>query len=476
MTRATLGTLFLGTWFTLMGGDAAGISIQEPNRAVEQRFLKGPLQVLTTNPRYFVSPNGKLVYLRGSHTQLSVQEREGHAKLSFEFLLSFLEEHRHNFTKLWIQEDTIHTPSPYQRTGSALALDGKPKLDLTKLNQMYFDQLRSRAIAAQERGIYVDVMLFNGWSVEGKSPTWKVWNRHPFHSKNNVNGIDGDDNGDDEGTEVHTLRIPAITAIQEAYVRKVVDTVNDLDNVLYEIVNEGAATLENTAWQYHMIDFIHEYERTKPKQHPVGMTVQWPNGNNGVLFDSRADWISPNALVDPPDNAHGKVILSDSDHIVGNSVEWVWKSFTRGMNPIFMDLSPPLSSQQPLVNAEEVRVAMGDTLEYVQRIDLANIQSRPEMCSTTFCLVNPGRGYLVYFPPSRWCSVPIVGRFYKCMLTVDLSKDESTYTVEWFNPDTKERQFAGTTTGGVEKTFIPPFPTSSLLYLIARDKGAAVLQ
>ena len=30
-----------------------------------------------------------------------------------------------------------------------------------------------------------------------------------------------------------------MTALQEAYVRKVIDTVNDLDNVLYEITNEA---------------------------------------------------------------------------------------------------------------------------------------------------------------------------------------------------------------------------------------------
>ena len=36
--------------------------------------------------------------------------------------------------------------------------------------------------------------------------------------------------------------IPAITSLQEAYVRKVIDAVNDLDNVLYEICNEGDLT------------------------------------------------------------------------------------------------------------------------------------------------------------------------------------------------------------------------------------------
>ncbi len=41
---------------------------------------------------------------------------------------------------------------------------------------------------------------------------------------------------------------------------------NDLDNVLYEIINEGGAT----AWQIHMIDLVHRIERAKAKQHPVG--------------------------------------------------------------------------------------------------------------------------------------------------------------------------------------------------------------
>ncbi len=39
---------------------------------------------------------------------------------------------------------------------------------------------------------------------------------------------------------------------------KVIDTVNDLDNVLYETVNEGDGT--SVDWQYHMIDFIKSYE------------------------------------------------------------------------------------------------------------------------------------------------------------------------------------------------------------------------
>jgi hypothetical protein len=117
-------------------------------------------------------------------------------------------------------------------------------------------------------------MLFNGWELQFHG-SWK-WRGHPFNPKNNINVINGDIDGDGVGIEIHTLRSTAVLAIEEAYVRKVVDTVNGYDNVLYEIANEAGAY--STRWQYHMIESIKRYEATKPKQHPVGMTFQTPTG------------------------------------------------------------------------------------------------------------------------------------------------------------------------------------------------------
>jgi hypothetical protein len=105
-------------------------------------------------------------------------------------------------------------------------------------------------------------------------------------------------------------------ARQDAYVKKVVDTVNDLDNVLYEISKESGVYA--TAWQYHMIDLIHQYEAGKPKQHPVGMTFQHAGGSNAELFAGPADWISPSGgdgyQSDPPAADGRKVLVNDTDH------------------------------------------------------------------------------------------------------------------------------------------------------------------
>ena len=225
--------------------------------------------------------------MTGSHTWGNLQDYSyatapSPPPMDFDAYLAFLKAHNHNFFRLWAWESafnpdakqgtTSYDPMPYQRPGPGKARDGKPKFDLTRFNQGYFDRMRARVRAAGDDGIYVSVMLFNGFSIEGKGNVGgDPWQGHPLNPANNVNGIDGGGS-----TGVHTLTSRAVTAVQEDYVRKVIDTVNDCDNVLYEISNEDTASPADTAWQTHFIDFIKEYESGKGKQHPVGMTSQWP--------------------------------------------------------------------------------------------------------------------------------------------------------------------------------------------------------
>lgn len=133
-----------------------------------------------------------------------------------------------------------------------------------------------------------------------------------------------------------------------------------------------------------MIDFIKNYDAGQPKRHPVGMTIPWPDGDNADLFSSHADWISPNGNVNDPDPADGsKVVLCDTDHFCGicGDPEWVWKSFTRGCNPIFMDpydktftgRGAPEDYDRSNANDRGIRESMGHTLSLSRRIDLAEM-------------------------------------------------------------------------------------------------------
>lgn len=368
-----------------------------------------PLIVHPENPRYFQDREGRTVYLTGSHHwDVLVDNAERPQGFDFEAYLGRLESWGHNFFRLWTHEAWTHEvrPLPYPRTGPGRALDGGLRYDLTRFDPAYFERLRSRVVRAGERGFYVAVMLFNGWSIHDNGEG-NPWFRHPFNRVNNVNGVDGDPDGTGEGLDVHSLRLPAITRLQEAYVRKVVDTVGDLDHVLWEISNESPG--ESRDWQYHLIRHLKTLSPV-----PVGMTSCFPRGRNEDLFRSPADWISPNHRGgykrSPPPADGKKVVLLDTDHLwgIGGGADWVWRSFLAGHHPIYMD---PLDDHP---EREQARRAMGVTLSLARRFDLAAMIPAGDGCLAG----KPGK--IVYLPrglgrinwridPSAECIDPLSG-------------------------------------------------------------------
>jgi hypothetical protein len=466
-------------------------AITQPLTAVRASAATGPLRVNPANPRYFTDSTGKAIYLTGSHTWSNLQDNGGSnppAAFNYDAYLDFLQQNNHNFFRLWVWEQsrwTVETgdnnywftPMPYQRTGPGNALDGQSKFDLTKFNQAYFDRLRARVIAARDRGIYVSIMLFDGWSIEdakGGFGSNNPWLGHPFNKSNNINSINGDLNGNDSGEETHTLDNPSVTSLQDAYVKKVIDTVNDLDNVLFEVSNESHDA--SGEWQNHMISLIHQYEAGKPKQHPVGITAMWPGGDNSDLFTSSAEWVSPNDgnegfFSDPPSANGTKVILSDTDHLCGvcGDRAWVWKSFTRGENPIFMDGydgagygvgGEGFDTNDPTwVSA---RKNMGYTLTYANRMNLAAMKPLPNLASSGYILANPNGGkseYLVYLPSGG-------------SVIVNLSGASGNLASEWLNLENGNVTTGSVTTGGGNRTLTAPFNGDAVLYLYSISSPA----
>jgi hypothetical protein len=465
--------------FLHLAGSAGLAQLSSSSRSEERTAkpgppAKGPLRVLRENPRYFTDGSGRAVYLTGAHTWANLQDMgvtDPPPRFDFGAHLDFLVKHHHNFIRLWRWELTRWTeardkkvrycaPHPWKRTGAAEALDGKPQFDLKQLGPAYFDRLRSRVAAAGKRGVYVSVMLFEGWGL-----SYASWDGHPFNARNNVQGLNGDPDGDGKGRETHTLAIPAVTAVQEAYVRRVIDTVNDLDNVLYEIANESG--LYSTEWQYHMIRFVRAYESRKPKQHPVGMTSDGYGGGDDTdrLFKSPADWISPSPDRDdykgnPPASTGAKVILLDTDHLwgVGGGRAWVWKSFLRGHNPIWMDPYETPSVWEPVpANAEDVRRNLGAARRYAEKMNLAAMTPRDGLASTRYCLASPGSEYLVYLPDGS-------------AVTVDLSQAPGGFVVEWHNPATGKAVAAGAVVGGRRRELKAPFKGDAVLYLVREGR------
>ena len=449
--------------------------------------LMGPLVVHPANPRYFAnSATGDLVYLTGSHTWANVQERQlpGSEPFDFNGYLDFLQEHGHNFIRLWhwehaawmqfTSEQVVYEPSAFMRPGPGAALDGRLRFDVTRVSKGYLDRLRKRVLEARLRSIYVSIMLFQGFSIEkkgGPEDGGNPWQGHPFHRDNNVNGINGDPFETGNGREVHTTAILPILDVQMEYVRQVVAAVADLENVIFEISNESHGS--STKWQYRMIDLVHEAESDKPMRHPVGMTFQFcptSPGTNANLFESAAEWISPN-----PDGADGfdyrsnppvadgaKVILTDSDHLWGlppreeaeTVRKWVWKSFLRGLQPIFMDPYKDIRAGEAVDGVwDPVRRAMGLTLQWARQVDLAAMTPSADLASTGYCLADVGRDYLIYQPDG--------GRF-------NAHLESGSYDARWFDcaaGDGPEPLRVRSPNGCVRLE--PPFEGDALLHLKA---------
>jgi hypothetical protein len=463
-----------------------------------------PLEVSKANPRYFTvasgnAADGVAVYLTGSHIWNNFHDGMGPGSecaeapelLDYDAYLEFLEDHGHNFIRLWRWEQfksqaaggDFHlcmTPQPWPRIGPREAKDGKPKFDLSRFDDAYFSRLRDRVVAAGDRGIYVGVMFFDGWALH-LSPVPDNVEGHPFHAANNVNGI-----GITSIVDYQVLPLdPRVQEIQDAYIRRVVDTVHGLPGVLYEVANEssGGGSVDpsfaealgqpgspewgdSTAWQYWVIDRVKRYEGEMGYDtHPIGMTMQFPVADqtkvNAPMFDSDADWISPGYddeifaggghpmapgspqsrwLEDPPAADGRKVVISDTDHFApgrGDAL-WAWKSFLRGHHPILMDfgiiggVNPPDPSTGPMPYSafEPARLAMGDTRRFAERMQLLRMEPRGDISSTGYALANPGEEYLVLQP-------------IEAAEPFSVTLDPGTYAVMWFSVEARETVKSG---------------------------------
>ncbi|HEX4632715.1 MAG TPA: DUF6298 domain-containing protein, partial [Gemmatimonadales bacterium] len=420
-------------------------------------------------------------FLTGSHTWLTLQDAgftDPPPRFDYGRFLDFLVAHNHNFLRLYTWEEAKWTneakspywfePLPFLRTGPGLAMDDKPRFDLTRLDPQYFLRLRERVAAAGARGIYVSIMLFNGWSIDQKSaPGANPWVGHPFNRANNVNGVDGDPYHTGYGRYSETLRVPGLVAVQEDYIRHVVDAVSDLDNVLYEITNEGDST--SLPWQYHMVYAVKRFERGKPKHHPVGITAPWPSlPTNAALFASPADWISPDGRAGAGQLESGaKVIIYDTDHLCSPCTPpgFAWKALTAGLNPILMDpylvadsgmgVAPTYRSDDP--GYELLRKSLGYALTYANRVDLKRMRPRPDLAGTGHCLASTGPDgeLLVYLPKGD-------------TVTVDLRANPGPLRAEWFSPARNQVVPAPAVPGGSSVTLRAPLSGEAVLYLSGR--------
>jgi hypothetical protein len=463
--------------------------------------IDGPLTA-SRNPNYFQDPKGKTLILSGSQTWNTLQDWGSSGSpqvLDFPGFIRFLTGHGHNFTLLWRVEmpkfcslpvtqskppDFAVSPQPWIRTGPGKATDGGLKFDLARFDQTYFERLRARTQDLNKAGIYAGIYLFTG---EFLNLFRCASDGYPFTGANNINGIDDGYTQGPKGTNSITMTAAnAITRIQDAYVERVVDTLNDLPNVLW-IVSEEAPD-NSTWWNSHQISHVRMYESRKRWQHPIGYAGLIPNTKEAdrTIYNSDADWVAPGVRISPARSCGDghpacKVDINDSDHSYWEmwketpqqNRNYAWENFTSGNQVLFMD---PYLVYYPRQNRnlcgspahgictspderwENFRNNLGYILKYSRKLNLAHVTPHSALSSTGDCLAQTpavGAEYLVYAPAG--------GSF-----TVDLTamSRERKLVVEWFNPSTGAMIAKDPVQSGSTQQFTPPFTGDAVLYLV----------
>jgi hypothetical protein len=256
-----------------------------------------PISLHPKNPHYFLF-QGKITPLitSGEHYGSVIN-------LDFDYVayLNELKNNDLNYTRIFtgmyvespgafgISKNTIgvlpnRLLTPWARSSEPGYFLGGNKFDLNRWDPEYFKRLKDYVKEAGKRGIVVEVTLFTSlYGDEG-------WKSSPFNNINNVNNTDSLDR-----QKAHTLLNKNIGVHQIKMVQKIVQSLNDFDNVIYEVQNEPwadngdkvgntsqpdpsneawHATLEipnkrSLDWQRGIVNIIAITEQFLPKKHLI---------------------------------------------------------------------------------------------------------------------------------------------------------------------------------------------------------------
>jgi Family of unknown function (DUF6298)/Putative collagen-binding domain of a collagenase len=224
---------------------------------------QNPLQIDPENPRWLlcgaehVALSGNGLWVLIPNTDMTVAEHNEHAakwraNSNRTSLFSFCH---------------LDELAPWERVGPGLANDGKPKYDLNRFSDVYWQRAREYVADATRRGIYPVIQIWGECYVEGHPDPANRWNMHPFNPDNNINDLPDLPRGKaDAGHDkafYNTGNAPLI-AQQDRFVTKALDELGT-SPVIWDIGNEvGLDTPISHRWIRHWADFFDAYEADHP--------------------------------------------------------------------------------------------------------------------------------------------------------------------------------------------------------------------
>lgn len=267
------------------------------------------------------SQNRKVAYYNGSRVNLAgIFAATAKLDGNFAQILDELATRKNNFFRHYLTNYWLYNPaephatpdgtdqrqrySPFfWHTKDDPDQNRREKWDLTRFNDDYFARLRRMLLRAQERGIVVQLVLFDGAGMRG-SARWphNPWNAYEDPdpqriTSNNINGVV--QNSASATPAFYNNRTAAavdgagnpttLGAIQDNFVRKVVGATLDFWNVVFEIMNEPteANPAARAAWANIIVGVINCMTR--------GRRLIFYNDHSQYHADTRAGGADVNA-------------------------------------------------------------------------------------------------------------------------------------------------------------------------------------
>jgi hypothetical protein len=441
--------------------------------------VDGDADVRPWDPIRLHPDNGHYFLFRGEPAVLitSAEHYGAVLNLDFDFLpyLEELREHGLNQTRTFsgtyreipgtfgISGNTLAPSSPdayacpWARSSEAGAGDGGNKFDLDTWDEAYFDRLRSFVSEAAAREVVVELVLFCPFYNDA------LWEVSPMNGENNINGV-----GHVPRRQALDLDNDGLLAHQEALVQRIVEELNEFDNLYYEVTNEPYAGDVPAAWEDHIIATIVDREASLPRRHLIAQNIA--NGSATVTEPNPDVSIFNFHYATPPDavalNYGLDRVIGDDETGFDGSEDLTYRGegwdFILAGGGVYSNLDYSFTPDRedgtavpdaPGGGGAALRGQLRILSEFIHGLDFVQMTPDNDVIvggipsgATARALVEPGRTYAIYVRGGTEVSL-------------DLDLPAGTYRAEWISTRTGEalRTEDLDHPGGVATVASPPY-------------------
>ena len=387
----------------------------------------------------------------------------------------------------WMQYNNTLAPqpnkliTPWKRSNVEGYINGGNKFDLSQWNDQYFTRLKNLASEAAKRGIMIELTLF------GNQYNDSTYSFTPLYADNNIQQIGR--KGINSFLTFQSLQDTVLVRQQDAMVKKIVQEMNNFDNLYYEISNEPYNEVKDSSavneWYTHVAKVIRQAENHLPKKHLVAANQAIVDNNmidianyhyvhisNIPSFDSLLRLNKVIAL----DETMGSLYDADVNDVRVEAWDFIFHG-GGAYNNLSWEYTPSKPAATP--GADTIRQYLQNLQHFISSFNFVNMHYDGEALVTAppkaivRVLAEAGKQYAVYMHHRKPSDIEPADNVFvsKYEATDSLFKDTfslklpaAIYTTQWY--DTRQGKWLGKPVSLQHKggaiTFTPPAYTTDV--------------